>query len=145
VELPAERIYFLSSCWLFEDERVLERARQRKETLETTIEEVALELEDMDRAMSKQGIFQKALTFRESMQLVERKGKLRSELFDLEQKFPLDDSKIIRGPKNIVFAKEGFVAVKRFRGTLGTREQYHWVGTFTYKEFFDDEVEENDD
>ncbi len=145
MELPAERIYFLSSCWLFEDEGVLERARRRKETLETTIEEVTLELEDKDRAMSKQGFFQKAVTFRESIQLVERKGKLRSELYDLEQKYPLDDSKITRGPNNIIFAKEGFVAVKRFRGALGTREQYHWVGTFSYNEFFDDEEEESDE
>ena len=69
--------------------------------------------------------------------------KFVSQLEELEQKYPLDSSKIIHGPNNIIFSKEGFVAVKRLRGTLGTREQYHWVGTFSFNEFF--EGDEDDD
>jgi len=45
----------------------------------------------------------------------------------------------MRGPNDIMFAKEGVIAVKRLRGAMGTREQYHWIGTFTYNEFFEDE------
>ena len=85
------------------------------------------------------GFFQKISTFRQAMDLVERRSKLREQLDELEQKYPLDLNKIINGPNNIIFAKEGYIAVKRLRGVMGTREQYHWVGTFTYDEFFEDE------
>ena len=37
----------------------------------------------------------------------------------------------------------GMVAVKRLRGVGGTKEQYHWVGTFTFNEFFVDDDEED--
>lgn len=73
------------------------------------------------------------------MDLAEKRGKLRAQLADLEQKYPLDSARVVAGPNGIVFAKEGVVAVKRLRGAMGTREQYHWVGTFTYNDFFEDD------
>ena len=84
------------------------------------------------------GLFQKISMFRQSVELVDRRDKLQAQLDELSQKYPLDNGKVIRGPHNIIFAKEGYVAVKRLRGAMGTREQYHWVGTFTYDDFFED-------
>ena len=79
------------------------------------------------------------MSFRQSFDLVECHGKFTSQLEELEQKYPLDPAKIMYGPNDIIFAKEGAIAVKRLRGTMGTREQYHWVGTFSFNEFFEDE------
>ena len=144
VELPAERIYFLSSCWLA-DESILSRARRRRDTIDNSIQEITQELETLEEQQSA-GFLQKIGSFKQSIDLVERRGRLRAQLDEIDQTYPLDSSKVIRGPKpsNIIFAKEGMVAVKRFRGVGGTKEQYHWVGTFTFNEFFDDDDEEDD-
>jgi len=45
---------------------------------------------------------------------------------------------LLEGPNDLLFVKEGVIAVKRFRGAMETREQYHWVGTFSIQEFFED-------
>lgn len=144
VELPAERIYFLSSCWLLsegeEGKKSLARASRRKEGLVEAIEHINNELNELEQ---KEGnILQKAGFFKESMSLAERRGKLNAQLEELEQTYPIDSSKIIQGPNGIIFAKEGVVAVKRLRGAMGTREQYHWVGTFSYNDFFEDEEDD---
>mmetsp|Transcript_50580 Transcript_50580/g.107749 ORF Transcript_50580/g.107749 Transcript_50580/m.107749 type:complete len:298 (-) Transcript_50580:288-1181(-) len=140
VELPPERIYFLSSCWLADNEAAIGRARRRRDDLEQSIGQIKRDLEELEQGSS--GLFQKAMAFRQSIDLVERRAKLASQLEELEQKYPLDSAKIMQGPNNIIFAKEGVVAVKRLRGTLGTREQYHWVGTFTFNDFFEDEEDD---
>ena len=139
VELPAERIYFLSSCWNVEDERVLTRAVKRQKEMEESIQEITQQLDDIEKEQQGNNLFQKALKFRESVDLVEKRGKLKLQLQELEQAYPLQSGSVIRGPNNIMFAKEGVIAVKRLRGAMGTREQYHWIGTFTYNEFFEDE------
>lgn len=162
VELPAERIYFLSSCWLLNDNdsksnnssnnddddgttkqssstSPLDRARRRKDKLEQSIQQITSELEEMEQKSSTQNIFQKAASFRESINLVEKRGRLSAQLEELEQTYPLDSSKVIDGPNGITFAKEGVVAVKRLRGAMGTMEQYHWVGTFCFNDFFEDD------
>lgn len=139
VELPPERIYFLSSCWLTDayGESTLNRARGRWEKVTKSIQQINQEIEELG---SKEGnVFQKALALREQFELVERRGKFNAQLADLEQSYPLDSSKVIEGPKDIIFAKEGVIAVKRLKGVGGTREQYHWVGTFGFKDFFEDE------
>ena len=76
---------------------------------------------------------------RDSMTLGGRRVKLNVLLQDLEQTHPLDPTKIVEGPNKIIFAKDGVVAVKRLGGTLGTKEQYHWIGTFTFNDFFEDD------
>jgi len=148
VELPPERIYFLSSCWNNGDNDegnegsslLLRRAVERQRKLEEGIEEITRQLDKIEeKQQQQQNLFQKAMKFRESVDLVERRGKLKVQLEELEQIYPLDSGKVIRGPNNILFAKEGVIAVKRLRGAMGTREQYHWIGTFTFNEFFEDE------
>lgn len=136
VTLPAERIYFLSSCWI-KDDGILDRANQRKSKLLKSLQSINEELEELKR--SSAGFFQKALGFRQSVILIERRAEFQSELERLEQTYPLDPSRIVNGPNNIIFAKDGVIAVKRFRGAYDTKEQYHWIGTFIFNEFFEDE------
>jgi len=141
VELPSERIYFLSSCWLTDDEGAfIGRARERRDDIEKSIQQITRNLEELEQGST--GFLQKAMAFRDSVDLVERRAKFKLQLEEMEQKYPLDEANIIHGPNNIIFAKEGMIAVKRFRGTLGTREQYHWVGTFSFNDFFEDDEED---
>jgi hypothetical protein len=144
VELPAERIYFLSSCWNVQDASILERAKRRQSKLECSIEEITQQLEELDSEMnsSNNNLFQKAIKFRESVSLVEKRGKLKQQLNELEQTYPVTSSRVVRGPNDIIFAKEGVIAVKRLRGAMGTKEQYHWIGKFVFNDFFEDD---NDD
>jgi hypothetical protein len=145
VELPAERIYFLSSCWLLPggEDGSLERARRRRDNLITSIQQVTDEIGMVEKKLADANILQKVGLFKDSMKLAERRGKLNTQLEEMEQSYPLDSSKIMLGPNEVIFAKEGIVAVKRFRGTLGTKEQYHWIGTFTFNEFFEDDEEDD--
>ena len=146
VELPAERIYFLSSCWLLPTgdagKKSLERAQTRRDRLMASIQETNQEMNELELKLSEANIIQKVALFKDSMKSAERLQKLNSQLNELEQTYPLDPSKIIKGPNEIIFAKEGMVAVKRLRGTMGTKEQYHWVGTFSFNDFFEDDDEE---
>lgn len=145
--MPAERIYFLSSCWNVQDASILERAKRRQSKLECSIEEITQQLEELDSAMngSNNNLFQKAIKFRESVSLVEKRGKLKQQLTELEQTYPVTSSRVVRGPNDIIFAKEGVIAVKRLRGAMGTKEQYHWVGKFVFNDFFEDDEDDDDD
>lgn len=141
VELPAERVYFLSSCWLLSsgENNSLERARRRKDGITSTIQEVTEELRHVEQRIQDANLLQKVGLFADSMKLAERRGKLSAQLEELEQTYPLDPSKVVEGPNGIIFAKEGIVAVKRYRGAMNTKEQYHWIGKFTYNDFFEDD------
>lgn len=139
VELPAERIYFLSSCWIA-DQAIKDRAQQTKEQTEKAWKNTSKELEELNAKSSN--FFQKALDLRQMTTLVERRKKLESIMVDIDQSYPLRDELLIEGPNGIVFPKEGTIAVKRFGGSMGSREQYHWVGKFKFEEFFEDEYED---
>lgn len=48
VILPAERLYFLSSCWLVDEEDfVLDRARRRRDDLEKSIQNIERDIEEI--------------------------------------------------------------------------------------------------
>lgn len=63
--------------------------------------------------------------------LLERRKKLLSQIDMIDEAFPPDD-RLVRGPNNLVFLREGVIAVKR---QIGRRDNYHWVGTFTLGDF----------
>ena len=143
VELPAERIYFLSSCWLSpDDEGSLNRARKRKEKL---TQELDLTRARIDKINSQElesnpigNVIQRAFNLRHLTVLVERKNNLARQLEEVEQTYPVDPARVIQGPNNVIYAKEGVIAVKRLKGAMGTREQYWWIGKFTFNQFFED-------
>ena len=80
------------------------------------------------------------MSMRQNVLLVEKKGKMQAQLDEVIKTYPLASNpmELVKGPNGLVFPKEGVIAVKRWGGSLSTREQYHWVGTFTLKEFFED-------
>lgn len=148
VELPAERIYFLWSCWIAND-RVLERAEQRYNEWRKSLEETQDELRRIND--SKVNIIQRAIGLRQEVLLVERKNKLETQLRELEQTYPIScfasssstsAKDVVEAANGLIFPKEGVIAVKRMRGTMATREQYHWVGTFAVQDFFEDDEDD---
>jgi hypothetical protein len=137
VELPAERIYFLSRCWLpsstDESMLALENARKEKKQVMSTIELTNARLNKI-RSSPPAGnllgdVVQNAFNFRHIVKLVERKKKLQSQLNDLEKAYPLDSDKIISGPNEVSYAKDGVIAVKR-------GSKYLWIGRFKFTELF---------
>lgn len=146
VELPAERIFFLSTCWI-QNEHAFARAQERYSELEATLEEIQSDISKVQEESQSKGILGKAMSVRELTLLVEKKKEMQQMLGELEQQYPLQESTqrdFVEGPKGLLFAKKGFIAVKRFRGAMETREQYHWVGTFTFQEFFEDLEDEEE-
>lgn len=147
VELPAERIYFLTSCWIT-DEVALERAKKRYRELREQLKGIQNEIEVIS---SKKGIIGTVLGIREMTVCIDKKQAVENQLAALEQAYPLQQpemgkqQKLLEGPKGILFVKDGVIAVKRYRGAMETREQYHWVGTFSFSEFFEDLDDEDDD
>lgn len=135
VELPAERIYFLSRCWLpsSNDESMLalENARKEKKQLLSTMELTDARLNKIRNSPPAGNLLgdvvQNAFNFRHIVKLIERKKKLQSQLNELERAYPLDSDKIINGPNDVSYAKDGVIAVKR-------SSKYLWVGRFKFTE-----------
>ena len=68
VELPAERIYFMSSCWI-EDKLTIEWARKWEEDMLESIERINKEINEMEQ--SHVGLFEKTMGFRKYFILLE--------------------------------------------------------------------------
>jgi len=143
VTLPAERIYFLWSCWLL-NEASIDMAEGLKAGLEERIDEIGQQIQ---ASSEQQNFLQQALGLRQKVLLVEKQGKLKAQLDEVTKTYPLSSNpmQLAKGPNGLIFPKEGVIAVKRWGGSMGTREQYHWVGTFTLKEFFEDDDDDDDD
>jgi len=141
VELPPERIFFMTSCWIA-DHVALDKAKKRHRELV----ELRQNLQDeINTAGAGGGILNKVFGLRQMTLLVEKKNSVEQQLVELERTYPLQvadmiqpPQELLEGPKGLFFVKNGVIAVKRHRGAMGTREQYHWVGTFSISEFFDD-------
>jgi len=148
VELPAERIFFLTSCWLSsspENNNELDRARKRKEQFEQEIELIDArtnKIRSQELASNILGnVIQRAFNLRHLLVLAGRRNKLQGQLKEVEREYPLDSSGsagVIQGPNDVIYAKEGVIAVKRLKGAMGTQEEYCWVGTFAIHKFFGD-------
>ena len=150
VVLPSERIYFLTQYWRLTAAR-MDQARQQKDTAVQQVQALTTELNDMEQAATT--TFQKVLQLRRITTLVEQRRALQKQITRDEQLYPIRDGtaksaattlnagapapplELIAGPSGTLFPKQGMLAVKRYRGTLQTQEQYHWIGTFTMEEF----------
>ena len=120
-------IWQMTACWN-EDDNLIKRARGWKDDITISLKQINIELEEMGK--TKIGSLTKTSGFRHYFILLERRRKLDAQLDMLEETFPPED-RLIKGPNNMAFLKEGVIAVKRFRGG---QEAYHWVGTFKFQE-----------
>lgn len=137
VQLPAERIFFSSICWLA-DEKTIKNAERRKKEFEKKLGEVEKEISELQEKSTN--FFSKALALRPSILLFEQRDLLSKQISELQQIYPLVKDDIVRGPNGTLFVKEGYMAVKRYAGALGSQEQYHWVGKFQIKDFQEGDV-----
>ena len=132
VILPAGRIYFMTACWK-KDDGIFQRAIKWKEDVLKSIRQIDDELEQMKQ--SPKGLIEKALKVRQYGNLLKQREISCSQIDMLDERFPLDPGRLCNGPNNVVFLKDGVVAVK---GKNTNEDRYDWVGTFQFK-FFEDE------
>mmetsp|Transcript_27744 Transcript_27744/g.52273 ORF Transcript_27744/g.52273 Transcript_27744/m.52273 type:complete len:291 (-) Transcript_27744:327-1199(-) len=141
VELPAERVYFLTSCWLSPE--ALERVTKRRGELAREIDLTNARANKIRSQQLEKNILgnaiQRAFNLRHLIVLADRRDKLQRQLDEAEQAYPADSTGVIHGPNDVTYAKEGVIAVKRMKGAIGTKEQYWYVGSFTINQFFEDE------
>ena len=145
VEVPSnEHIYFLTSCWLpsssssddSNTNTALEEASRKRKEIK---QEIDLTNARANKIKSQQlstniigSTVQQLFNFRHLLVLSERKNKLQQELDEIEKMYPLDSTQTIQGPNDVLYAKEGVVAVKRMKGT---KLQYWYIGSFTINQF----------
>lgn len=118
----------MTACWN-DDANLIKRARGWKDDILKTLEETKAEVEEMEQ--HPVGLFSRTKGFRQYFILQERRKKLAAQLDFFEDRFPSDD-RLVDGPNNTKFLKEGVIAVKRFQGD---KEEYHWIGTFGFRKF----------
>ena len=117
----------MTAC-LNEDDNLIKRARGWKQDITVSLKQINIELEEMGQ--NPIGSLTRTSGFHHYFILLERRRKLDAQLDMLEETFPPED-RLIKGPNNITFLKEGVIAVKRFQGG---HEAYQWVGTFKFQE-----------
>lgn len=132
VVLPSERIYFMTACWN-DDEGIIDKARRWKDDLVELLELIDAEI---DSERNPRGLMGMVSGLSQSFALSERRRKVAAQIDMLEDAFPPSD-RLVEAPNNMVFLKEGVIAVKRLQGR---REQYHWVGTFTFRKLVEKTV-----
>ena len=76
--------------------------------MEEGIEENTRQLDDIEEEQANSNLFQKAIKFRESVTLVEKRGKLKLQLQDLEQTYPLESGRVMRGTELYNTCQEGY-------------------------------------
>jgi hypothetical protein len=137
--IPAERIYFMSSCWKLED-NMINKARKWKETILKSLSKLNTQIEQMENNDTV-GLVARTQSFPKYIELLKQRKQMMQQLEMLEDGFPLDRP-LIEGPNDTVFLKEGVIAVKRVYGGGGKKggngriqTRYHWIGTFSFKDF----------
>lgn len=137
VVLPAERVFFTSTCWIMNNHNELETIHAARTASQQELKDVS---ELYGQLQVDDGVLQQTLRMRSKILLKERIEELERLHAEQEQHLPPDDdsSVVYCNKSDIVFAKEGYMTVKRKGGILGLQEQYHIVGTFELNEFYDD-------
>ncbi len=132
VTLPAQRIYFMTSCWNHDD-RILERATKWRQDIVSSIHQIDDQIENIKTDESRKGLIKMTNDIRRLTELRRRREKYVTQVVMLEEKFPLEQGRICIGPNNIAFLKQGVIAIKR-EGKM-MNDNYDWVGTFEFKRF----------
>ena len=123
VELPAERIYFISSCWV-KNEPTFQRAQKRYNELEQSLQSTQEDIAKLESQST--GIIGKAMSLRQMTLLVEKKQGIEAQLYQLEQTYPLQETtrqELLDGPNDLFFCKGGSYcreALPRCHGDAGT-------------------------
>ena len=113
----------MTACWNG-DSNLMQRAKRIKDKHAFSIRDIDVEL----TAMGKTKSLSKTSRY---FNLLDHRNNLLSQISMFDEAFPPDD-RLVKGPNNIMFLREGVIAVKRH---IGRAEKYHWVGTFTLGDF----------
>lgn len=139
VTLPAERVYFMSSCWI-QDDNMIAKARKWKDEFQSSLTLLNTEIEELKQDDTV-GLVERTRRFPQYVELLKQRRKLTTQIEMLQERFPLERP-LMSGPNGTLFLKDGVVAVKR---EFGGRTRYHWIGTFSFKDFMDgDEKQEEE-
>mmetsp|Transcript_6130 Transcript_6130/g.9560 ORF Transcript_6130/g.9560 Transcript_6130/m.9560 type:complete len:331 (+) Transcript_6130:73-1065(+) len=142
VTLPAERVYFMSSCWI-KKENMIENAQRWKDEFMTSLGLLNREIEELENDPDNVGVVARARRIPHYIELLKQRKKLTVKIGMLEERFPLERP-LVSGPSGMLLLKDGVVAVKR---EFGGKTRYHWIGTFSFKDFLDggdDEMKEKE-
>ena len=113
----------MTACWNTENSQI-KHAKKWKEDIQHSLEQIDTQIQNYPFSAAV-----KTFGFRQYFMLMEKRRKLASQMEMLEDTFPPAD-RLVKGPNNMVFLKEGVIAVKRLKGG---KEVYDWVGTFTLR------------
>ena len=126
---------------------MINKARQWKEVILNSLSKLTTQIEQMENNDTV-GLVARTQSFPKYIELLKQRKQMRQQLEMLEDGFPLDRP-LINGPNDTVFLKEGVIAVKRVYGGGGGRgriqTRYHWIGTFSFKDFVYNAEEENNE
>jgi len=122
----------MTACWNNEDTNWIERARRVKEHHLASLRNINVELAEIMKMMGLKTTTKSLTKTSRYFNLIDHRNKLLSQINMLEEAFPPED-RLVKGPNNIVFLREGVIAVKKW--TKDRKEKFHWVGTFTLGEF----------
>ena len=129
----------MSSCWMEEDD-VIGKARQWKEENLCRLTLLNDEISELQNDETV-GLVARTRRFPQYIELLKQRKKLKLQIDMLEELFPLERP-LIKGPNGTMFLKDGVVAVKR---VFGGRTRYHWIGTFSFKDFADCDAKSSED
>ena len=113
----------MTACWNG-DSNLMQRAKRIKDNHTLSIRDIDVELVAIGqtKSLSKTSRY---------FNVLDRRNSLLSQINMLDEAFPPED-RLVKGPNNIIFLREGVIAVKRH---IGRAEKFHWVGTFTLGDF----------
>mmetsp|Transcript_28423 Transcript_28423/g.46133 ORF Transcript_28423/g.46133 Transcript_28423/m.46133 type:complete len:359 (+) Transcript_28423:143-1219(+) len=149
VILPAERVYFMTACWMMmeSDEKntkkknsVIDTARQWRDEFQMSLTALNIKIDELEQDDTV-GLVERTRRFPHYMELLKQRQKLMGQIDMLEERFPLERP-MVHGPNGTLLLKDGVVAVKR---VFGGKTRYHWIGTFSFRDFCLDYGDDDDE
>lgn len=111
---------------------MIQNARKWKEEFLTNLGLLNREIEELE-SDENVGVVARARRIPQYIELLKQRKKLIMQIGMLEERFPLERP-LATGPNGTLLLKDGVVAVKR---EFGGKTRYHWIGTFSFKDFLD--------
>ena len=153
VTVPAERLYFMSSCWnsssgssnketddssSTKGKDVIALAREWRDTIRSSLNGVNRQIEQL---VQERNLIERTKHIPQYLELVSERKKLMVQIDMLEDQYPIE-RELVEGPTGgeTMMLKEGVVAVKR---VVGGKVRYHWIGNFCIREFLEVDVDDS--